>query len=176
MPRAHAALSDSAPSSWRSCGLKLAAPFTVISCNGPKSDLRFLSNGSCPPVLWVKGYCECRIHVRSHCWTCLELPESAFALLKMDARGGRLCRGLGCPKCGSLESWGRASWCPQCGFYPRLETSVGDAPRLRETLAYGNICRSLVAAGSLAAYACLDLGHFVWESWRFSAAAWPVVC
>ncbi len=31
---------------------------------------------------------------------------------------------VGCPKCGSLESWGRSSWCPQCGFYPRLGTTI----------------------------------------------------
>lgn len=32
---------------------------------------------------------------------------------------------VGCPQCGNLESWGRSSWCPECGFYPRLGTSVG---------------------------------------------------
>lgn len=32
----------------------------------------------------------------------------------------------GCPKCGNLESWGRSSWCPECGYYPRLGTSVGE--------------------------------------------------
>ncbi|HEY3962970.1 MAG TPA: hypothetical protein VGM05_00310 [Planctomycetaceae bacterium] len=36
----------------------------------------------------------------------------------------------GCPKCGNLESWGCSSWCPECGYYPRLETSVGDAAAL----------------------------------------------
>lgn len=30
----------------------------------------------------------------------------------------------GCPKCGNLESWGHSSWCPACGFYPRLGTSL----------------------------------------------------
>lgn len=25
-----------------------------------------------------------------------------------------------CPNCGTLEPWGRASWCPACGFYPAL--------------------------------------------------------
>lgn len=32
---------------------------------------------------------------------------------------------VGCPQCGNLESWGRSSWCPECGFYPRLGTTVG---------------------------------------------------
>ena len=31
----------------------------------------------------------------------------------------------GCPKCGTLESWGTASWCPNCGYYPRLGMVVG---------------------------------------------------
>jgi hypothetical protein len=31
---------------------------------------------------------------------------------------------VGCPQCGNLESWGPSSWCPECGFYPRLGTSV----------------------------------------------------
>lgn len=33
----------------------------------------------------------------------------------------------GCPNCGSLESWGHTSWCPKCGFYPRLGISLGPA-------------------------------------------------
>jgi len=33
----------------------------------------------------------------------------------------------GCPQCGNLESWGRSSWCPECGYYPRLGTSIGRA-------------------------------------------------
>jgi hypothetical protein len=33
----------------------------------------------------------------------------------------------GCPKCGNLDSWGHCSWCPNCGYYPRLGTSVGVA-------------------------------------------------
>ena len=33
----------------------------------------------------------------------------------------------GCPNCGSLEPWGKASWCPKCGFYPRLGISIGPA-------------------------------------------------
>ena len=28
----------------------------------------------------------------------------------------------GCPNCGTQESWGGASWCPQCGYYPALGT------------------------------------------------------
>ncbi|MBI3861749.1 MAG: hypothetical protein HY290_07620 [Planctomycetia bacterium] len=40
---------------------------------------------------------------------------------------------VGCPKCGSLESWGRSSWCPQCGFYPRLGTSVAELEAAPET-------------------------------------------
>src|SRR5437016_3947265 len=31
---------------------------------------------------------------------------------------------VGCPKCGNLESWGCSSWCPNCGYYPRLGTSI----------------------------------------------------
>jgi hypothetical protein len=27
--------------------------------------------------------------------------------------------------CGNLESWGNSSWCPECGFYPRLGISLG---------------------------------------------------
>lgn len=30
----------------------------------------------------------------------------------------------GCPKCGNQEPWGHGSWCPKCGYYPRLGTSV----------------------------------------------------
>jgi hypothetical protein len=34
---------------------------------------------------------------------------------------------VGCPMCGNLEPWGNSSWCPQCGFYPRLGISLGPA-------------------------------------------------
>ncbi len=34
---------------------------------------------------------------------------------------------VGCPNCGNLDTWGRSSWCPQCGFYPRLGISVEPA-------------------------------------------------
>jgi hypothetical protein len=30
-----------------------------------------------------------------------------------------------CPMCGNLEPWGNSSWCPECGFYPRLGISLG---------------------------------------------------
>jgi hypothetical protein len=26
----------------------------------------------------------------------------------------------GCAHCGSLDSWGASSWCPRCGYYPKL--------------------------------------------------------
>ncbi len=26
--------------------------------------------------------------------------------------------GMDCPKCGSTNSWGKSSWCPDCGYYP----------------------------------------------------------
>jgi hypothetical protein len=32
---------------------------------------------------------------------------------------------VGCPMCGNLASWGNSSWCPECGFYPRLGISLG---------------------------------------------------
>jgi hypothetical protein len=32
-----------------------------------------------------------------------------------------------CPQCGATESWGNASWCPKCGFYPKLGTKVSAA-------------------------------------------------
>ena len=35
---------------------------------------------------------------------------------------------VGCPMCGNLESWGNSSWCPECGYYPRLGISLGPAP------------------------------------------------
>jgi len=38
---------------------------------------------------------------------------------------------VGCPNCGDLESWGRSSWCPQCGFYPRLGICVEPANETR---------------------------------------------
>jgi len=38
---------------------------------------------------------------------------------------------VGCPNCGDLESWGRASWCPHCGFYPRLGICVEPAMETR---------------------------------------------
>lgn len=33
----------------------------------------------------------------------------------------------GCPRCGSLEPWGAASWCPSCGFYPAFDKLPEDA-------------------------------------------------
>lgn len=33
-----------------------------------------------------------------------------------------------CPSCGSLEPWGFSSWCPSCGFYPKLQTRVEAPP------------------------------------------------
>jgi hypothetical protein len=42
----------------------------------------------------------------------------------------------GCPKCGNLESWGATSWCPRCGYYPKLGTSVvTDDPASQTTVA-----------------------------------------
>lgn len=32
--------------------------------------------------------------------------------------------GQPCPKCGSKEPWGFGSWCPSCGYYPKLGVSV----------------------------------------------------
>jgi len=29
-----------------------------------------------------------------------------------------------CTNCGSEEPWGQSSWCPACGFYPKLNTTV----------------------------------------------------
>lgn len=29
-----------------------------------------------------------------------------------------------CPKCGTTEPWGLASWCPRCGYYPQLGTVI----------------------------------------------------
>ena len=31
-------------------------------------------------------------------------------------------QGSACPQCGSSESWGENSWCPDCGFYPKFAT------------------------------------------------------
>lgn len=44
---------------------------------------------------------------------------------KSGAAGAPAAEPVGCPKCGNLDSWGTASWCPRCGFYPRLGTCVG---------------------------------------------------
>jgi hypothetical protein len=33
-----------------------------------------------------------------------------------------------CPRCGSTESWGRGSWCPDCGYYPGLMTLEEGSP------------------------------------------------
>ncbi len=32
-----------------------------------------------------------------------------------------------CPSCGTTESWGSASWCPKCGYYPKLGTHMTPA-------------------------------------------------
>ncbi len=34
----------------------------------------------------------------------------------------------GCSNCGSLEPWGMSSWCPSCGYYPTLNTTVEVEP------------------------------------------------
>src|SRR5579872_3124978 len=31
-----------------------------------------------------------------------------------------------CPQCGSTEPWGFASWCPECGYYPKLSQAIDD--------------------------------------------------
>ncbi|WP_175517004.1 ATP dependent DNA ligase [Planctomicrobium piriforme] len=33
----------------------------------------------------------------------------------------------GCAQCGSTESWGAASWCPNCGYYPKLGRNITPA-------------------------------------------------
>lgn len=33
-----------------------------------------------------------------------------------------------CPKCGSTEPWGLASWCPNCGYYPALGICTVEKP------------------------------------------------
>jgi hypothetical protein len=32
-----------------------------------------------------------------------------------------------CTMCGNQEPWGNSSWCPKCGYYPRLGISMGPA-------------------------------------------------
>lgn len=36
-----------------------------------------------------------------------------------------------CPKCGVRSSWGEASWCPSCAYYPELNGIVQDNPELQ---------------------------------------------
>jgi hypothetical protein len=44
----------------------------------------------------------------------------------------------GCPQCGSKQSWGLSSWCPECGYYPSIDASpdgksgVRIAPEFRQ--------------------------------------------
>lgn len=37
-----------------------------------------------------------------------------------------------CAKCGATESWGLASWCPRCGYYPAFGTCIDTGPRQDE--------------------------------------------
>ena len=38
-----------------------------------------------------------------------------------------------CSECGTDEPWGLSSWCPQCGFYPKLGKCVGHSDVQQET-------------------------------------------
>lgn len=40
----------------------------------------------------------------------------------------------GCPKCGNPDSWGTASWCPRCGYYPRLGGCFGGGEEAVESV------------------------------------------
>lgn len=39
----------------------------------------------------------------------------------------------GCSNCGSQASWGNASWCPDCGYYPKLGRAVTPVEAAAET-------------------------------------------
>lgn len=42
-----------------------------------------------------------------------------------DAPGDeQIAAPIGCSHCGSQASWGTASWCPDCGYYPKLGRAV----------------------------------------------------
>ena len=39
-----------------------------------------------------------------------------------------------CSECGTYEPWGLSSWCPQCGFYPKLGKCVGQTDMQGQSL------------------------------------------
>lgn len=39
-----------------------------------------------------------------------------------------------CSECGTYEPWGLSSWCPQCGFYPKLGRRVGQTDMQGQSL------------------------------------------
>jgi len=47
-------------------------------------------------------------------------PDSIETAFEPDVSAAEAC-----PNCGSTEPWGGASWCPECGFYPKLNKCVG---------------------------------------------------
>ncbi|MEX0703619.1 MAG: hypothetical protein WD069_16100 [Planctomycetales bacterium] len=54
---------------------------------------------------------------------------SAIPQADIDSlRAGEPARAVGCPECGSQKTWGGASWCPDCGFYPKLNTRLTVVP------------------------------------------------
>lgn len=54
-----------------------------------------------------------------------------------------------CPKCGSFEDWGEASWCPGCGYYPALHGPV--EPKSQATAAASASSSEADSAGTSAA-------------------------
>lgn len=39
-----------------------------------------------------------------------------------------------CPRCHTTVSWGQSSWCPQCGFYPAVDTADPDGKSWADSL------------------------------------------
>ncbi|MGQ0634780.1 MAG: ATP dependent DNA ligase [Planctomycetaceae bacterium] len=58
-------------------------------------------------------------------------PPVAAELAAAAQATGKPADGEPCPKCGAVESWGTASWCPHCGYYPRLNVCTSPEGRAK---------------------------------------------
>ncbi len=54
--------------------------------------------------------------------------EAAVSVSQEEAASDGM---IDCPKCGIRSSWGEASWCPNCAYYPEIDEIVQSNPELQ---------------------------------------------
>ena len=61
-------------------------------------------------------------------------PQQPLPSNRSPEPSGKPASGSACAICHSTKPWGESSWCPDCGFYPKLDAVVKSNPELQKTV------------------------------------------